>query len=134
MIKIIPVIRTDAAGDGHYGASRGNRTHIGIDYVVTPGAAILSPVDGIVTKEGYPYRGDMIFRYVQITDKDDFRHRLFYSTLLDVSIGDAVEEGQIVAKAQAISERYMGQGMQDHVHYEILAPAGTPQDPGKWHG
>jgi murein DD-endopeptidase MepM/ murein hydrolase activator NlpD len=62
---------TDAWGDGSFKASRngGKREHKGIDYESVAGDAIFSPVDGTVTKLGYPYApkpGDEItYRYVE---------------------------------------------------------------------
>jgi len=112
-------LRNDAAGEGHYGASRGSRTHNGIDYVVRKGDAILSPVSGIVTKHGYPYRDDLSWRYVQITDAAEYEHRIFYLTP-KVDISATVIEGQtVIGYAQAISERYPDQDMINHIHLEI---------------
>ncbi len=67
MIRILAKERVmDTWGSGHFGASRGERTHIGIDYACSPGSQILAPCIGEVTKLGYPYSNDLSFRYVEI--------------------------------------------------------------------
>ena len=73
----------DRWGQGHYGASRGSRTHNGIDYVLHCGTTVLSPVEGTVTKIGYPYSDDLSYKYIQITSEDGFQHRIFYCCFVD---------------------------------------------------
>lgn len=113
-------VRNDPAGQGHYGASRGSRKHRGIDYVcdVELGWPVLSPCDGKVTKVGYPYADDLSWRYVQVTDAGGRDHRVFYIDPL-VAVGDRVQRGDDLGTPQDITQRYPGQGMTPHVHYEI---------------
>ena len=122
------LIRSDSAGDGHYGAPRGNRTHCGIDYCCEPGSPILSPIVGTVTKHGYPYGDDLSWRYIQITDHDGMHHRLFY-VKPQAPIGVEVTASTQVGLAQDIAIRYPGQGMTPHVHYEIMNDAGEYTNP-----
>ena len=137
MILVEPIERNDALGLGHYGAPRGSRTHKGIDFAVFPGSLILAPVNGIITKYGYPYRDDLSWRYIEITqsdcapyvtteeDKGDCaicgrahpRHRLFYVAMVEVYPGEHVYKGQKIGYLQNIAQRYPG--MTPHVHYEI---------------
>jgi len=136
MITVNPPMRNDNQGLGHFGASRGHRIHNGVDYAVAPEAAILSPVEGTVTKLGYPYangyggvtpNGDEpVYRYVEITSRDQKRHRLFYVRPL-VQVSQGVTKGRAVAVSMDVSERYPG--MTPHVHYEIMLPDGTFIDP-----
>ncbi len=131
MIKqIIPceLRGTDPAGSGEYGASRGSRTHNGIDYVCVPGCQVLSPVDGVITKRGYPYGDDLQWRYVQITDSDGLMHRLFY---VEPSLGPMkrLRKGSIIGVAQDITQRYPDNGMQPHIHLEVKDQAGDYIDP-----
>ena len=123
-----PIIRVDAAGDGHFGAPRGSRTHNGVDYCCTPGGFVHSPVDGTVTKLGYCYTDDPYWRYVEVTDDSGLRHRLFY-TLPLVLNDELVTAGQIIGEAQDVSQRYPGQGMKPHVHYEIMDASGSYINP-----
>ena len=111
-------LRMDSAGSGEWGAPRGSRTHKGIDYVCTPGEEVLSPVTGKVTKHGYPYGDDLSWRYIEVTDKHDKQHRLFYVEPV-ADVGSEVYAGMPIAIAQDISQRYPNQGMKPHVHYEI---------------
>lgn len=112
---------SDDFGSGEFGASRGARIHRGIDYTAPAGAAVLSPVDGKVTKLGYPYASDLQFRYVEVTDTAGARHRLFYVSP-DVVVGVAVCRGDKIGVAQDIAGKYNTpeRKMKNHVHYEII--------------
>ena len=137
MIKISPQLRSGRQGDGRFGARRGSRTHNGIDYVTQPGDRICSPVAGVITKHGYPYRDDLSYRYVEITDLRYYRHRLFYTSLApDIALHDIVTSNQIVATAQDITKRYPAKDPKDaminHVHYEIKRPDGTYMNPEEY--
>ena len=119
---------TDDHGSGHYGASRGSRTHNGIDYKVPVGADVLSPTDGIVTKIGYPYGDDLSFRYVEITCDDELKHRIFYvRNDLCIVKGVKVLEGGIIGTCQDLTNRYPG--ITPHVHYEVKDQDGNFIDP-----
>ena len=119
-----PIIRSDAAGDGHFGAARGARTHRGVDYVCRPGYFVFSPISGKVTRLGYVYVNDPFWRYVEITDNRKYRHRLFYVLPL-IQFGELVVQGQIIGEAQNISDRYPDAEypMIPHVHYELIDSA-----------
>ena len=56
--------------------------------------SVFSNVSGIVTKLGYPYASYLEFRYVEITDLKNFRHRYFYVSPR-VSVGDKINIGVI---------------------------------------
>ncbi len=118
-------------GGGHYGAPRGGREHNGIDYECIPGAEILSPISGMITKHGYAYSDDSTFRYVEITDANEYRHRIFYVEP-EAGLGDQVTTCDVIGTAQNISDRYPG-GMTPHVHYEIKTPEGDHIDPDEYH-
>lgn len=107
----------DAWGSGEFGASRGNRKHNGIDYACYPGTAIYSPVDGTITKHGYPYGDDLTYRYIEVTDKLHRRHRVFYVSPL-IEVGRRVSLGEVLGTAQNIAGRYDDR-MKNHIHYEI---------------
>ncbi len=119
-MKIKPPLRTkDSQGEGHYGASRGARTHKGIDLACYEGSIILSLTDGVVTKLGYPYnpnnhiKGHL--RYVQITF-EDLDYRYFYVQPL-VKVGDKIKAGDEIGITQGLVEIYPG--ITDHFHFEI---------------
>jgi len=121
----LPERGADDWGSGDFGASRGGRTHDGVDYAAVPGTPIASPTTGTVTKIGYCYSDDLHYRYVQITDDDKRMHRLLYvEPAPGMQRGDIVYEGSIVGRAQNIAARYdeKTKHMQNHVHYEIRIP------------
>ena len=121
----------DDWGSGEFGASRGTRSHIGIDYCCDPGDKINAPIGGVITKLGYPYADALQFRYVEITDTNEFRHRLFYIKPT-VKVGQEVRAGECVGISQDISGKYSDPNrnpMLNHMHYEILTQQGDPINP-----
>lgn len=123
-------VRSDPAGDGGFQAPRGSYNHTGIDYQCIPGAIVCSPVAGQVTKIGYAYgsgygdwdpstgEGDP-YRYVEITSGNGrHHHRLLYVDPT-VAQGAIVVRGTQIGIAQDVTQRYPGQGMLPHVHYEV---------------
>ena len=130
--RILKPRGTDAWGDGSFKASRGTRVHKGIDYESTPGDAVFSPIDGTVTKLGYPYApGDEItYRYVEVTDADDNKHRVFYIEP-SVSQGAAVDTNTVIGIAQDIAAKYStpDRVMKCHAHYDIIDKNGDLIDP-----
>lgn len=121
MIKaIIPVElkkrKSDRWGKGHFGAPRGDRIHTGQDYLCPEQSQVLSPVDGIITKLGYPYSDDISFRYVRIlTDKKEY-HDVFYVEPI-LPIDHIIKKGDIIGFSQDLTKRYPG--IKNHVHYQI---------------
>jgi murein DD-endopeptidase MepM/ murein hydrolase activator NlpD len=107
----------DKYGAGHYGASRGQRVHNGVDLVVPAGSDFRSLNSGTVSKLGYAYKGDMGLRYVQVTARDGKLWRYFYIHPA-VKIGDVVKEGDLLGTVANLQPRYPG--ITDHVHFEIM--------------
>ncbi len=135
------LLRNDAAGDGHFGASRGSRTHNGIDFAAVPGTQILSPVDGVVTKHGYPYgsgvggatnQETIAYRYVEVMhdhpEHGDLRYRFFY-VLPIIEVGSTVDIDQPLGLLQDVTQRYLNQGMTPHCHFEVKREDGSYVDP-----
>ncbi len=124
IIGALPPRVADAYGEGHFGAPRGSRTHRGQDFACYPGAEILAPCSGQVTKLGYAYEDDLSYRYVQITDAQEAMVRTFYIEPL-VGVGDWVEwERTPIGVVQDLRERYPDDrrhpgGIIPHVHLEI---------------
>ena len=121
---------TDDWGSGEFGVSRGDRTHKGIDYACLPLKKVMSPCQGVVTKVGYPYADDLSYRYVEVTDDDSYKHRVFYISPL-VEVDDIVVVGTILGEAQNISARYtkINKVMKNHIHLEILDKHDHPVNP-----
>lgn len=110
----------DDQGNGKYLAKRGDRQHKGVDLVTDINEPITSPCAGTVTKIGYPYDPQNIkkghLRYVQVTDQDKLKVRMFYVEPC-VKIGDKIEEDQIIGHSQDLTQIYPG--ITQHVHFEI---------------
>lgn len=132
--RILPERGTDAWGDGSFGASRGDRTHKGIDYESIPGDVVLSPCKGQVTKLGYPYAvkasDPITYRYVEVTDYKGYKHRCFYVEP-SIGLGLHIDMHTVIGVAQDIAGKYSTEDrvMKNHVHYEILDPDGNPVNP-----
>lgn len=119
-MKINPSVRgADCFGSGHYGASRGSRKHVGLDYACYPGSAIYPDKDGCVTKIGYPYGDDLSFRYIEIEDDAGYRARYFYVQPKEsLKVGDFVHNDEIIGHSQELGVRYPG--ITEHVHLETF--------------
>lgn len=115
---------TDKHGSGHWSAPRGDRQHMGVDYVCQPGWLAVTPVAGVVTRLGWCYRDDPTYRYVEVTDNSGLRHRLFYvKPLAGLHVGDRVRIHDPVGIVQEIAARYPE--ITPHIHYEIKRQDGA---------
>lgn len=131
MLKVLTPLRgIDAWGDGSFGAPRGDHKHRGIDFAAAPDSLLCSPVDGHITKVGYPYKDDLSYRYVQVTDSMGHNHRFFYvePVMKGAGNGQKVMRGDVIGFAQDVAARYDSR-MKNHIHYEVIRPDGTPIDP-----
>ena len=115
----------DPMGCGSFGASRGSRTHKGIDIVAAPGETIFSPITGKVTRFPIPYATDNRYNGIEITNST-YRIMIFYMKP-NVSIGTTVIAGQSIGIAQNISAKH-GSSMKNHIHFEVYKN-GTLIDP-----
>lgn len=129
-LAVIPPCRgTDKHGSGHFGASRGNRKHNGVDISVPPSSIVLSLTSGLVTKVGYPYdptdKAKGHFRYVEVTN-NGLRIRYFY-------VEPYVDEGQLVRSGSELGEsQRLGlvyPGITEHVHVEVKTESGQYLNP-----
>lgn len=117
--------KCDGHGCGHFGASRGTRTHKGVDLNCKPLTLVYSPVAGTVTKIGYPYSDDLSYRYVEISDQG-YAFRVFYVEP-QVEKGQKVSKNTVIGEAQDLRSRYTG--ITNHVHLEIKNADGEYIDP-----
>ena len=109
---------TDAHGSGQPGASRGHRDHHGIDVVAHPMQRILSPVDGDIIREAFPYRDEPSMRGIHIRGTGlyaGWEFKLFY--VLGLFSGKT-KSGQLVGHAQSLASKYPG--ITNHVHMEVF--------------
>lgn len=108
----------DPKGCGHFEAPRGSKLHKGFDIVSIADESVVSMIDGVVTKIGYPYQRALQFRYVEVSN-EEYRIRLMYvEPTKGLKVGDYVCSGDRVGYAQNISGYWKG-GMKNHVHIEI---------------
>ncbi|WP_272962288.1 M23 family metallopeptidase [Alcanivorax jadensis] len=115
---------SDGFGSGHFGASRGGRSHSGFDLLCDAGVPLCSPVAGTVTKVGYPYGDDLSYRYVQVS-AGGYDFRTFYIEP-SVAVGDKVDKCSVIGTGQSLGKRYPG--IPNHIHFEIKK-AGKYVDP-----
>lgn len=136
---ILPERGQDAFGSGAYGASRGSRSHNGVDFQVPVGSKVLAPVSGTVTKLGFPYKQEPTspfkdegeerkfyakakMRYVEI-EADGMFWRVMYIEPR-TKVGYQVRrDDTIIGIAQDLQTAY-GSGMTRHVHLEIFEMIG----------
>ncbi len=119
---------TDNWGSGAFGASRGERTHKGADYICEPGQSVVAPCTGFIVREARPY-ADRPYSGVLIAD-GVMTIKLFYFSPFEHLIGKGVEQGQAIGIAQDISAPGYA-GMTPHIHMEIQGADGAPLDPEK---
>jgi len=111
------VRRSDHWGSGHYGAGRGNRTHRGVDFAVSPGDEILAPIDGDIVRMARPYADDSRYEGIVIKGTgpwDGIEVRIFY---VEGYGSGAIKAGDPVGRAQNLQQKYPGIG--NHVHLEV---------------
>jgi len=112
-------IRNDPAGHGHYGASRGNKVHQGVDDICVPGQGVMAPISGQVSRKAYPYTdksyGGLLIQGQRMAVK------VFYFEPLPGIVGKIIKMGDVIGTAQDISKRYPGKGMTPHIHREICS-------------
>lgn len=127
---MITIRGTDCHGSGAYGASRGNRTHQGIDIVTHANESVVAYEGGTVTRLGYPYYSKKhpeknIYRLVEITG-GGYRLRYLYVGLL-VELGDDIERGQTIGWSQDLSVIYPG--IIQHLHFDVKDTKGVYINP-----
>lgn len=112
-------MRNDAAGLGHFGAPRGDRTHKGLDIIAAPGAFVRAPLAGVVKRIGYVYPGNFDFQFVEIEGDNGDLVRVLYVAPLPGIVRRTVGRGDAIGTAQPIAAHHGG-GMINHVHVELI--------------
>lgn len=119
-------IRNDSGGSGYFGASRvknikGIKTrykHEGVDYLVTPGMEIYSPVTGRIKRLAYPY-ADKSYEGIVLEAKR-LSLKIFYIKVHQELVGRIVQLGQNIGIAQDISKRYPEYNIKPHIHVQVI--------------
>lgn len=122
-LSVLPPTRNrDKHGAGYYGASRGKRKHVGVDFAVEAESKICAFRRGIITKLGYAYADDLSFRYAEIKDSRGYYCRYFYCEPC-VDVGDSIDMGSHIGDSQDLRRRYPG--ITPHLHFEVFSMEGT---------
>jgi murein DD-endopeptidase MepM/ murein hydrolase activator NlpD len=116
----------DPTGFGHFGASRGSRTHKGHDIVCVKGESVVSMIKGKVTKIGYAYSEALQFRYVQVENKNYKVWLMYLEPSEGIKVGKEVCEGDRVGYCLDVAEyhhkkspRRDGLKMIPHLHIQM---------------
>jgi len=117
MITIAAQRTADKHGAGYFRAPRGNRKHNGIDYACYPNSMIFAPIEGMITKVGYPYADDLRFRYLEIKNEDSLYCRVFYVEPI-IGRGTRVTTKSILGTSQKLGDRY--KDITEHCHIEFF--------------
>lgn len=124
--NILPrmIVRMDPKGDGHFGSGRTGHTHQGTDFLAIEGEDVRSPMDGKIVHYSSAYQDDQTYRNIVIHG-GGIEVKIMYARLAPgVQVGDRVTRGQRIATAQAVSQRYGGRPMLDHLHVEARKVVG----------
>lgn len=116
-------VRSDAGGDGHYGASRTKTingktvryAHRGTDFEGTPGQPVKAPIGGIIKRKAKPYSSGHYSGCLIVGRKG--MCKMFYFEPNPDLIGGVVSKGDIIGVMQDISKKYAI--VTPHVHVEI---------------
>ncbi len=109
--------KCDAGGCGYFGAPRKDHIHQGIDIVCTPGATVLSPVNGIITRSFQAYTNDSDYLGIEILTVDN-KIKIMYMLPYFEKIGTTVKAGDPIGVAQDISKKYYS-SVTPHLHVEL---------------
>ncbi len=117
VLKSQIIRENDVFGSGAFGASRGSRTHKGVDIIAQKGDYVEAPFPGVISKHGYCYNDSNFWRYIEIQG-EKYRSRILYAELdSGIKEGQKVREGQFLGVVQGIEDRYPG--ITPHIHFEL---------------
>lgn len=126
-----PIRQNDDFGAGYFGASRGSRPHLGVDYIVNEGEVVYAPCNMDTFNVSYPYAFDVSDSYVlkgaRFSTKINgvnFDGRLWYFTPDSNLFGTDVKQGQRIGVAQTLNHRY--EGITDHLHFQLRTQQSIP--------
>uniref|UniRef100_UPI00398F6C93 leukocyte cell-derived chemotaxin-2-like n=1 Tax=Pristiophorus japonicus TaxID=55135 RepID=UPI00398F6C93 len=112
----------DKFGSGEYGASRGQRTHKGVDVICEDGATVYAPFSGKLVKRANPYgNGNAIDNGVQL-EGASYCVKIFY--VAPERYTGSILKGQkigILLKMQSVYP-----GITSHVHIEMCNTSTDP--------
>lgn len=114
-------IRSDGAGDGRFGAPRGDHEHKGLDFLAQPGQPVVMPIAvGRGRRLAYPYHYEGDYCGIEVEGYargvGGVIMKMFYMIPFQVDV--EILEGSLIGWAQDISKKY-GEPMRPHIHLEI---------------
>jgi hypothetical protein len=109
----------DQWGSGAFGASRGNRPHLGVDIVVDSNSQVYAPLDMEITRISRPYASGSFsgVAFTHTARDIDFGGRLWYFTPRPGIVGSFVRKGELIGVAQDLNDKYPG--ITNHLHLQL---------------
>jgi len=118
----------DNWGGGHYGASRGSRSHDGVDYVSDSGQRVVAPMSGRVVRHSHPYADDLSFDGIVIRANDGAEVTVWYVDVSEaVKMNGMIAAGDYIGTAQDLTGRYPN--ITNHVHVRLHDVKGKSLNP-----
>lgn len=128
--KIIMKIRSDKRGNGRFGASRGNRTHEGVDITTEPNTKFEFPIELKFIRYAYPYKGITKIKGGLFMDKKGRVWKFFYlNPNIKADFTTSIGTSQDIAGYYAKEKNQ--DGMINHVHAEVRDKNGILLNPEK---
>ena len=118
-------IRSDQGGDGAFLSGRTSpdaagkpvhRPHLGLDLAGVPGETVLSPVNGLIIRWGWPYADDRKYRLVELLH--DGWHVELYYLAPSRPTGAYLPAGDRIGVLQDVGVRYSN-GTGPHLHVQV---------------
>jgi len=113
------IIRNDSEGKGFFGAPRGSRLHYGVDYIVKENQSVLAPFEGVLVRKAYPDGNDLRKEGFVFLTSNGLEFKVFYAKINKSDVGKRFKKGDVIAKAQSVSNLYNLPNMKDHIHVEV---------------
>jgi len=124
-------VRSDASGDGKFGAKRGERVHLGTDFLSVAGQGIVAPIDSQYRRfVRRVYASDATYTGMEL-ETTEFLLTFFYVSP-SVDHMTFLKAGELIGFAQDIVAKH-GEPMLNHIHLQVaLKPYAAVIKGGQW--
>jgi hypothetical protein len=124
-------VRSDGAGDGKFGAKRGDRVHLGTDFLSVAGQGVVACVDAQYRRfVRRVYATDSTYTGMEL-ETETFMLTYFYVSP-SINHMDFVKAGDLIGLAQDIKAKW-GDPMRNHIHMQLaIKPYGAIIKGGSW--
>lgn len=130
------VRKNDKWGSGVFGASRGDRPHLGVDVSMRPNSPVFAAIDMEISDVSYPYADTRAYSGYKFTYHDGpntYDGRIWYVNHDSALFGKTIRKGEFLGYSQDLDIRYPG--IDNHVHYQLRQLEGTqPADSIEYNG